>query len=220
MNNQFAETVFPIINFVLEQEAKVVSKFDRNNFATIADVTRIQQEITAKIDKHSRDIAGNEEWEHFAKYAIIAWIDGLMIKNMFTREHWRDLVLEVQYFRMGGTAEDEFFKRCEQAKRKGYKNAVEVFFLCFVLGFRGIYEDPSVPVNLPQLPRNGMQWQKEIAGLVTSNLSKTNIDARPAFRFNNEPSVGRRQFFGALVAFIACAAALAATILVPIILSR
>ena len=212
MKPEYAAAVYPIINFVLKKEQKLIDKYDSPENVAESDVRKIQEEIKTQIDNRGADLEGRDEWDNYAKFALVAWIDSVMIANPFFGHHWRDLILEVRYFRTGGAAEDEFFKKCEKAKRREYKNAVEVFFLCFCLGFRGVYNSPSAVSGFRELPKSAKDWQRNIAKIVIANLSKTKLTPKPIYKFDNSPREGYRQFIAALTVFLALAGVLAVTI--------
>lgn len=211
MNVAYSEVVFAIINHVLDTEASLLSRYNSPSDVTEYDVRRIQGEVKAQIERAGATLEGSEEWENYAKYALVAWIDSLMIGNPFVGDHWSDLVLEVDYFETRGEAADEFFRRSEDALQKRYRNAVEVFFLCFVLGFRGIYNDPHALSGYRHLPPTAEEWQKRTAKLVLAGLDKTKIKSTPEMKFNNEPATGMRNVVNSLLVFLVFFVVLGAT---------
>lgn len=74
------------------------------------------------------------------RYALVCWLDEIFILDSPWKSDWSELSLEVALY---GTR-DRSFKFWDQARRAEARpetDALEVFFLCVMLGFRGDLSD-------------------------------------------------------------------------------
>ena len=212
MNSTYERAALSIMDAVLNMEQVIVNRFRSPGDVTEYDVQRIKQEIKSKIDNEAAALEGEDEWDNYAKYALVAWTDHLMISNPFVGTHWSDQVLEVDFFRTGGTSEDEFFRRCERAFQSNYHNAIEVFFLCFVFGFRGIYKDRSAVSGFTDLPPTAEAWQQRTVRSVLAHLDNTTLKTIPELEFDNSPKTGMRSLVSSLLVFLVLLIGFAATL--------
>lgn len=160
MRPEFSKAIDPIflatLNFVerIEQSDRLVAADER---AT----------LLRKIDDAEVQLGATPEWQ-LSKYAICAWIDALLIDAPWQgKGWWKENCLEKKYFR-DRVAHEEFFKRAVEAANLGRKDALEVFYLAVVLGFRGIYIDNdanyrSSIVNTLRLPDTIEAWCRSTA---------------------------------------------------------
>jgi type VI secretion system protein ImpK len=94
-------------------------------------------------DRVSATLGSGEEW-NLSKYALVSWIDEMMLEAPWNgRDWWSNNVLEVELF---GTrlCHNQFYIRAQEASASSQRDALEVFYDCVVLGFRGIYGDPDM----------------------------------------------------------------------------
>ena len=77
---------------------------------------------------------------------------------------WKNNVLEQELF----STRDRFhhFYECaKDAHSAGYRNALEVYYLCVVLGFRGLYADPGAAqqdAERFELPATIEKWAAQV----------------------------------------------------------
>jgi type VI secretion system protein ImpK len=119
--------------------------------ATLGFVERIEQSdrlvaaderatLLRKIDDAEVQLGNTPEWQ-LSKYAICAWIDALLIDAPWPgKGWWKENCLEKKYFGRRD-AYEAFFQRSAEAANLGRKDALEVYYLAVVLGFRGFYDD-------------------------------------------------------------------------------
>jgi len=146
MTPEFAKGIDPLIKSLLrirkQGSQQSVSDYKHQLVEAFDQASR-------RLDKHGKC------WEH-AKFALVCWIDSEIISIHPT---WKDEVLEAYYF-SSGRGSREFFVRAEQAYRDRCLDALEVFLLCFLFGFRGVYQDQS---HIPKdLPRTEILWQESM----------------------------------------------------------
>lgn len=75
-----------------------------------------------------------------ARYPLVCWLDELFIADSPWSERWNEQKLEVALF---GTNERawKFWEQARLAETRAGADAVEVFYLCVMLGFRGEYRE-------------------------------------------------------------------------------
>jgi type IV/VI secretion system ImpK/VasF family protein len=198
MTPAYSRAFFPVAELVFRQLESTKSKFAIPQIVESHHVQRIQQLIRTEIDKLSWELKGAEEWEEYAKYALVVWIDRTMQSDPIIGRSWRESPLEIHYFR-STLADDQFFQRCESARQLRYNDAIEIFFLCFVLGFCQIYADPSRVKRLG-LPATSKEWRRSLAQTVVDNRPPAKTSSNPVRDYVRVRSNGWRQFQFAVVA--------------------
>lgn len=119
-------------------------------------INELTVELTEEFDRASRNLDADREWQ-YCKYAMVAWVDSEIISN---HKRWKDNTLEAHYFRMGN-AYTEFFLRAQKAYDKKYFNAYEVFFICFMFGYHGVYQTGERSYVPKGLPSTDVEWQEQ-----------------------------------------------------------
>ncbi|HYT92596.1 MAG TPA: DotU family type IV/VI secretion system protein [Gemmataceae bacterium] len=70
------------------------------------------------------------------RYALVCWLDDLFILDSPWREEWTENTLELALYGTRNRAE-RFWEQARRAEARAESDALEVFFLCVMLGFRG-----------------------------------------------------------------------------------
>jgi type VI secretion system protein ImpK len=135
MSPKFARAVDPVFACALDLLDRIDSGQELNPSAEKA-------RIVGCFDKAGAELGQADEWTQFAKYALIAWIDSELgnVRPWEGREWWNTHSLELDYWGQG-LANVEFYRRAQAAAQHPSKDALEVFYICVVLGFRGFYEN-------------------------------------------------------------------------------
>ncbi|HEY2410747.1 MAG TPA: DotU family type IV/VI secretion system protein [Pirellulaceae bacterium] len=138
MTPKFARAVDPIFSTVLD----LLDRIDRGQPCDPVDE---KAKIVKCFDAASAVLGQSPEWNDLARYAMYAWIDSELakVRPWEGREWWHSNSLELDYWGQG-LANVVFFERAKEAAKLSSKDALEVFYVCVVLGFRGFYE------NLPE----------------------------------------------------------------------
>jgi len=158
MTPNFAQAVDPIFLYVLalldriSREAKPLPQEERAR-------------IRALIDEAEARLGSGTEWE-LAKYALVSWIDEMLVDAFWDgREWWSNNVLEIELFN-SRQCHEKFFLKAQQASTVAGRDALEVFYVCVILGFRGLYHDMeagSVIAPSLNLPFSLAEWAKQTA---------------------------------------------------------
>jgi type VI secretion system protein ImpK len=135
MSPRFARAVDPIFSTVLD----LLDRIDRGQQL---DPAEEKEKIVKCFDAASAQLGQAPEWTELARYALYAWIDSELakVRPWEGREWWQSHSLELDYWGQG-LANVVFFERAREAAKLPSKDAIEVFYVCVVLGFRGFYEN-------------------------------------------------------------------------------
>jgi type VI secretion system protein ImpK len=157
MTPEFAQAVDAIFLYVLD----LLERIERNESPQVSE-ERIR--IRGHIDQAEARLGKRKDWE-LAKYALVVWTDDVLINAPWDgRKWWEENVLEVEVF---NTRESftVFYTKAEEAAQLSKKEALEVFYVCVVLGFQGLYRDPSTATMAEQLglPDNLESWARNTA---------------------------------------------------------
>jgi type VI secretion system protein ImpK len=89
-----------------------------------------------------------------ARYALVAFIDEQVMRSDWAgRAEWMARPLQLELYREN-TAGENFFVRLRALLRAGDRPvAVEIYYLCLVLGFQGAYRDGGEPQALEKFTR-------------------------------------------------------------------
>jgi type VI secretion system protein ImpK len=74
------------------------------------------------------------------RYALVCWLDELFILESPWKTEWNEHKLEVALYRTNDRAW-RFWEQAQLAEARSLGDALEVFFLCVMLGFRGEYRE-------------------------------------------------------------------------------
>lgn len=136
MSPEFAAAFDPVM-------LDVLALVDRVRAGTSAPFEEELGRIRGAIEQAAARMPGSraKDWE-LASYAVVSLVDELLIVDTAWpgQSWWENHALEVDMFRTRNRA-TAFYDRAEQAVGLASRDALEVFMLAVVLGFRGIYRD-------------------------------------------------------------------------------
>jgi len=131
---KFSDAVDPIFLHVL----RMLERIERGENPSAKDE---RQHLRGWIDQAEGILGQAQDWQ-LAKYALVAWIDEVLIEaNWDGRNWWNENALEQEIF-SGRRAFHHFYLKAQEASALPRRDALEVFYVCVVLGFRGLYRDP------------------------------------------------------------------------------
>jgi type VI secretion system protein ImpK len=77
------------------------------------------------------------------RYALACWLDEVFIADSVWKEQWNASKVETTLFGINERA-SEFWKQAQRAQSRPTRDALEVYYLCAMLGFRGeIFDKPT-----------------------------------------------------------------------------
>ncbi|HZU37642.1 MAG TPA: DotU family type IV/VI secretion system protein, partial [Gemmataceae bacterium] len=118
--------------------ATLLGRFKADLWATEAGSSAEQSQRLGATQRGPSDFLGS-------RYALTCWLDELFIQHSPCGDEWRQNSLEVAMY--GGSAEraHNFWTQARRAQERKATEALEIYYLCVMLGFRG---DPScIPVG-------------------------------------------------------------------------
>ena len=122
---------------------------------------------------------GHSQDAELAKYAIVSWIDEMLVAEAPWQgsEWWKNNSLEWEYFKTQDRSE-QFYLKAKEASGLRRKDALEVFYVCAVMGFRGLYRDlnrAAVFTESLQLPLDLDTWARQAAMSIQLKLGRPPI---------------------------------------------
>jgi type VI secretion system protein ImpK len=155
-----------------------------------------------------------QQWA-LAKYALAVWTDEVLIDAPWEgSEVWTaNYTLEWEYFE-SADAFTEYFKKADEASKlpADRRDALEVFYIGVVLGFRGLYRDPSDDLAKEWgLPEDLETWARETAQGIRLGQEQNGSGVGLGRRVKGAPPlVGRFRFVGvALINLVLASLAIA-----------
>ncbi|MCA9132812.1 MAG: DotU family type IV/VI secretion system protein [Planctomycetales bacterium] len=163
MSPEFASAVDPIFLHVLSTMEQVAA-----NQQVDAQQLHFELQTQLRQAEERLQLGGQKEVWDLARYALCAWIDDLMITRTWEgQQWWENHKLEFQFFKTN-EAGTGFFQRARQAEQLMQRDAIEVFYIAVILGFRGLYALPESNFLAQQfgLPNTIEDWTRRTAGLL------------------------------------------------------
>lgn len=193
MNPHFAAAVDSVVLRVLH----LMDQVERNNVESPEWEKQSLENLIAECDSKLNDSSG---WP-LAKYALAAWIDDLLIAPLWSgRDWWESNSLEFTLFKSRDRA-TKFFIKAKEAAELTRRDALEVFYLCAVMGFRGLYSLPEASIIADQLnlPMSLSTWADNTAGSLQLRQGRPPIQESPQPASGAPPLEGRYDVVGSLV---------------------
>jgi type VI secretion system protein ImpK len=157
MTPKFSKAVDPIFTHVL-------GLLERIEAGENPSIKEERLRILGWLDQAEGQLGRGADWQ-LTKYALVSWIDDVLIVDApwEGRMWWKENALEVEVFKTR-LRNEQFYVKAREAASLAQKDALEVFYLCVVLGFRGLYRDPMAAAALAepqQLPPDLETWAKQ-----------------------------------------------------------
>lgn len=138
---------------------------DRVSLGEEPEVLEERLRVRALLDQGEAIVGAGREWE-LSKYALVSWIDEMLVESSWRgREWWSNNVLEMDVFKTR-LCNEQFFLYAKEASTLPRRDALEVYYVCVVLGFRGLYRDPMLAEMLTEqhgLPQDLPTWARQTA---------------------------------------------------------
>lgn len=215
MSPKFSRAVDPICSCILDL-------FDRIDRGQSCDPADERAKIVKAFDAASAQLGNAPEWKDLAAYALYAWIDSELanVRIWEGRDWWQSHSLEVEYWGQG-VASTVFFEKAKEAASLPSKDALEVFYVCVMLGFRGFYEnmseeDKQAVIEAYGLPQDIRTWVQQYSHAVRLGRELPPItDARRTGDVA-PPRFGKQTLLGYSLMLLCAAALFIGTLLVVI----
>jgi type VI secretion system protein ImpK len=149
--------------------------------------------IRGLIDQAEALLGANEQWQ-LGKYALASWADEMLVDaNWDGRDWWSNNVLEMELFN-SRECYDRFYILAKEASALSTRDALEVFYICVVLGFRGLYRDPEFSSSTIQalgLPPDIESWARQAAMSVRLGQGRPQLTGKKRDLLGAPPLRGR-----------------------------
>ncbi len=130
------------------------------------------------LDQGEAIVGTGREWE-LSSYALVSWIDEMLVEAAWSqREWWSNNVLERELFNTRECAE-KFFVYAKEASTLAQRDSLEVFYVCVILGFRGIYSEPSIARLVCEslaIPSDIHEWARQVAMSIRLGQGRPNLN--------------------------------------------
>jgi type VI secretion system protein ImpK len=173
MSPQFSAAVDPIF-------LKVIALMDRIDKNEVTSPEFERQALESQLRESESQISDANAWS-LAKYALASWIDDLLISSPWHgRDWWESNSLEFALFKTRDRA-TKFFIEAKEATELPRRDALEVFYLCVILGFRGLYKLREAEIIAVQLnmPMTVGGWTKNTAAAIQIRQGRPPIRETP-----------------------------------------
>lgn len=164
--------------------------------------------IRGWIDQAEAKLGQSPDWQ-LAKYGLVAWIDDVLIDAPWDgRNWWRENALEVELFNTR-LRNELFYVKAKEASALPKKNALEVYYVCVVLGFRGLYRDPAAAAVLAEprgLPLDLESWARHTAMAIQLGQGRPSISEASVPGQGVPPLEGPTQLVWSVLAGVVLAA--------------
>ncbi|MCM2369885.1 DotU family type IV/VI secretion system protein [Aporhodopirellula aestuarii] len=158
MTPQFSMAVDPIFLHMLRLLERIGAGQEPSAKEERVRIAALIAEADARLGAHA-------EWM-FAKYGLVSWIDEMLVEAPWNgKEWWSNNVLEMELFNSRNCYES-FFVKAQEASTLSQRDALEVFYVCVILGFRGLYDDPELArpaIQAYELPEDLDTWSHQTA---------------------------------------------------------
>lgn len=142
--SQTANTQSRTATDLVSLSAPVLDLILRIKAGFVTPSTELRPQIAAMLVKYEERAARagfHEKVIRLAKFALAAFVDETVLTNKFPlREEWEKYPLQLEYFGEH-LAGNKFFERLEALLKQidAAVDAVEVYYVCLLLGFKGKY---------------------------------------------------------------------------------
>lgn len=199
MSPEFARAVDPVFLSVLRA-------WDRIEQSSDVSPSSLQTELLHGIedaDDRLRSTVYNEAWQ-LARYAICAWIDDLLTHREWKgAQWWENNKLEFQFFRTND-AGTLFFQKAKEAQTIANRDAIEVFYIAVVLGFKGLYgvSDSKFAAQTYGLPHTREEWARHASSMLAARPTRRQVVGTPIAADGAPPLDSRLTLVGAALCLL------------------
>lgn len=194
MSPNFSKAVDPIFLYVIDM-------LDRLERGERISAQEERLEIKRRLDRAEAITGRSEGWD-LARYAIIAWIDELLVDLPWEyADWWKNNTLEFEMYNTG-ICFTEFYVAAGRAATLQDKDALEVFYVCAVLGFRGVYRNPHEAAQICEqlgIPPDLETWTRHISRAIRVRSDRPSLPSQSEGGQGAYPLEGQAQFVGAIL---------------------
>jgi type VI secretion system protein ImpK len=155
MTDPFAAVVGPVFQYVIDLQQRLE---EGENPPLDSERAQIM-ELLAEADQKAGSSGPLVHEYDLARHALVYWIDEVLINSTWKSAlEWRQQILEWELYQERLRA-DRFYEKAHEAEALASTDALEVFYLCVALGFRGRQVDS---------PADLRQWNQRVYNRIVS----------------------------------------------------
>jgi type VI secretion system protein ImpK len=202
MTPTFSKHVDPIFDYVL-------GLLDRIEQGDEPDPQQTHTYIhTVLLNRAEQQLGESPNWR-LARQALVFWIDEMLCEAPWQgRDWWVNNILEYLLLQSNERA-ILFFLRAKDAVGTATLDALEVYYLCVIMGFRGVYRDPAenaITISAHELPETIEEWLRRTSeGIRLSPVTQLSQTGRAPL---GAPPLGGFAFLTSALILLVLAAAL------------
>jgi type IV/VI secretion system ImpK/VasF family protein len=149
------------IDGVFIQMADLLARIDRKD---TVDRSHERSLLLGRMQQAGAAMTAREDWP-YVHYALVAWIDDVLSDVEWQgRDSWAYYRLEFEFFHTR-EADVRFFMKADEVSTRGLLDALEVYYVCVQLGFRGFFREADAVPRAKELglPQSLLEWLKRTA---------------------------------------------------------
>jgi len=141
MQEAIAQLVYPVLSYGLRLQERMAqgeqADLDQEQ-AILKEMLLTDRAAREWLDYGGEPAGRTDHDETFLgiRYALVCWLDELFTSSMAWDGRWNEQKLEVELYGTNDRAW-KFWRQAELAQSRSGSDAVEAFYLCVSLGFRG-----------------------------------------------------------------------------------
>ncbi|MAI73971.1 MAG: type IV secretion protein DotU [Rhodopirellula sp.] len=164
MTPRFAAVLDPILLHVFS----LLERIDEGIPIAPAEEKRTLESLIREADGQAAAFC--EHWE-VAKYSLVSWIDEMLVDAHIWpgQNWWRENVLEWSIFN-SRRCNDLYYVNAKETLKNDSGDTLQLSYVCVLLGFRGLYRDPTQSRGLIDkygLPEDLNAWTAEFSNAVS-----------------------------------------------------
>jgi type IV/VI secretion system ImpK/VasF family protein len=201
MRQEIADIVFPVFSHALRVRERLENGEALDMVAEQATLRGLLK--TAAEAQRWPDYGGDGERYLGIRYALTCWLDEVFILDSPWGQQWNENALEVSLYQTERQRAWRFWAQAKMAQARSAVDALEVFYLCMMLGFRG---------DGPEPPETLAAWREAAEAQISRGQGQTwpgPQELKP--EGDSLPRRGRERLRRAALALVAVAAVLIPT---------
>jgi type VI secretion system protein ImpK len=155
MTDPFASVVGPVFQYVIDLQQRL----EEGENPSLESERKQITELLAEADQKAGSLGQLAHDYDLARHALVYWIDEVLINSAWRSAlEWRQRILEWELYGERLRA-DRFYEKAHEAEALASTDALEVFYLCVALGFRGRQVDSPAELR---------QWTQRVYNRIVS----------------------------------------------------
>jgi type VI secretion system protein ImpK len=211
MHEEIANVAYQIFTYGIRLKQELGAE-DKPDFALaqrelkglLQSADKVQQTADFGGDRLAQESSRSRYSGHFLgiRYALVCWLDEIFIIDSPWNDQWNEASLEANLY---GDRERawRFWEQAERAGARPSHDALEIFFLCVMLGFQGEKRDS---------PEDLKSWCDRTRSQLSLGQETFPLPPEGLLRFNAPPLTGAGRYQNMLLG-----TAVAILLLVPIL---